>query len=195
MIELVLATNNAHKVEEIQQILGGRFHIRTLAEENISVEVEETGASFAENAIIKASVIAKLTGKYALSDDSGLVVAALGGKPGIYSARYAGEGHDDKANIIKLLDDMQHKQDRSAKFVSAVALCKPNGEVVIAEGAAEGEILREQRGAGGFGYDPVFFSHELQKTFAEATAQEKNAVSHRKRALQNLAAKLSLEYS
>ncbi|MDD3946533.1 MAG: XTP/dITP diphosphatase [Clostridia bacterium] len=195
MIELVLATNNAHKVEEIQQILGGRFQIRTLAEENISVEVEETGASFAENAIIKASVIAKLTGKYALSDDSGLVVAALGGKPGIYSARYAGEGHDDKANIIKLLDDMQHKQDRSAKFVSAVALCKPNGEVVIAEGAAEGEILREQRGAGGFGYDPVFFSHELQKTFAEATAQEKNAVSHRKRALQNLAAKLSLEYS
>jgi len=195
MIELVLATNNVHKVEEIQQILGGRFQIRTLAEENISVEVEETGASFAENAIIKASVIAKLTGKYALSDDSGLVVAALGGKPGIYSARYAGEGHDDKANIIKLLDDMQHKQDRSAKFVSAVALCKPNGEVVIAEGAAEGEILREQRGAGGFGYDPVFFSHELQKTFAEATAQEKNAVSHRKRALQNLAAKLSLEYS
>lgn len=188
--EIVLATGNAHKVAEIKAILGGSYIIKTPAEEGINVDIDETGSTFAENAYIKAYAIASLTGKLALADDSGLAVAALGGEPGIYSARYAGDAHDDKANTAKLLGVMQGITERGAKFVSAVVLCRPDGSSVCAIGEAEGEITNEEHGEGGFGYDPVFYSFELGKTFAEASASEKNLVSHRKRALALLAEKL-----
>lgn len=190
MINIVLATNNPHKVTEIKAILGKRFVITTLAEEGISIEIEETGTTFAQNAYIKAHAIAKLTNKPALSDDSGLVVDALDGAPGVYSARYAGTQQDDKANIAKLLTNLQGVSNRKARFVCAVVLCQPDGSAITAAGEAEGEILHKQVGSGGFGYDPVFFSAEIGKTFAQASASEKNLISHRKRALENLASKL-----
>lgn len=190
MKNIVLATNNPHKVVEIKAILGKRFVITTLAEEGISVDIEETGTTFAQNAYIKAHAIARLTNKAALSDDSGLVVDALDGAPGVYSARYAGAQQDDAANIAKLLANMQGVSNRRARFVCAVALCQPDGSAITAEGVAEGEILYEQVGSGGFGYDPVFFSVEISKTFAQASASEKNLISHRKRALESLAAQL-----
>lgn len=191
--KLILATNNAHKVTEIKAILGGRFAITSLREAGINIDIEETGSTFAENAVIKASAIAKLAGVASLADDSGLVVEALGGAPGVYSARYAGEGHNDDDNIDKLLFNLKNVPNRTAKFVSAIALCRPDGRVLVAEGEAQGVILEERRGAGGFGYDPVFYSTELKKTFAEASFEEKNAVSHRKRGLEALAKMLSPE--
>lgn len=192
MTEIILATNNANKVREIKAILGGRFEIKTLAQAGIEIDVEETGTTFAENAYIKAYEVAKLTGKPALSDDSGLEVEALGGAPGIFSARYAGKEQNDKANIKKLLSVMEGEQNRKARFVSSVCLCYPDGSFVSAEGEVKGEILLEERGTNGFGYDPVFFCYELGKSLGEAESAEKNLVSHRKRALENLAAKLGV---
>jgi XTP/dITP diphosphohydrolase len=189
--KLILATNNAHKVAEIKAILGARYDMVTLKEAGIHIDIEETGSTFAENAVIKASAITRIAGGAALADDSGLVVEALNGEPGVYSARYAGEGHNDSDNIDKLLNNLRGIKNRKAKFVSAIALCRPDGKTIVAQGEAEGIILNERRGEGGFGYDPVFFSTELNKTFAEATFEEKNAVSHRKRALESLAELLS----
>jgi len=185
--KLILATNNAHKVVEIKAILGSRFDVTTLKESGINIDIEETGSTFADNALLKASAIAKLAGLAALADDSGLVVEALDGAPGVYSARYAGAGHNDSDNIDKLLFDMQGVTDRSAKFVSAIAFCRTEGTSVLAQGEAKGVILLERRGTEGFGYDPVFLSDELNKTFAESSFEEKNAVSHRKRGLEALA--------
>ncbi len=189
--KLILATNNVHKVAEIKAILGARYDMVTLKEAGIHIDIEETGSTFAENAVIKASAITRIAGGAALADDSGLVVEALNGEPGVYSARYAGEGHNDSDNIDKLLNNLRGIKNRKAKFVSAIALCRPDGKTIVAQGEAEGIILNERRGEGGFGYDPVFFSTELNKTFAEATFEEKNAVSHRKRALESLAELLS----
>lgn len=185
--ELIIASNNKHKIIEIKAILGEFFqNIYSLQDKNINVEIEETGATFEENAIIKAQYIANLTGIPALSDDSGLEVKALGGAPGVYSARYAGEPSDSNKNNEKLLKELKNVSDRTANFTSVIAICFPNGETITAKGQTFGSILTAPQGNNGFGYDPLFFSNDLNKCFGIATSEEKNAVSHRGRALQNL---------
>ncbi len=197
-MRLIIASNNAHKVREIKEILGGFFtDIRTLREAGIDIDVVEDGDTFEANALKKAMEIlaACPEADAALSDDSGLMVDALGGAPGIYSARYAGEGHDDAANNAKILADMAEVADdaRGCRFVSAVALVRRGKEPLVVRGEAVGRLLRAPRGQGGFGYDPLFFYPPLGKAFAELSAEEKNGVSHRKRALEALCAALAGE--
>ena len=190
-MKLALATNNQHKIEEIRTILGGEFDaLLSLGELGIDVDVEETGTTLQENALIKARAIVELCGMPSLADDTGLMVDALDGAPGVYSARYAGEEHDDKKNRALLLKNLADKADRSAHFATCVALCYPDGSYITAMGRVDGTILFEERGEHGFGYDSLFYSTELQKTFAEASLQEKNTVSHRARALRALLSKL-----
>ncbi|MDR3217052.1 MAG: RdgB/HAM1 family non-canonical purine NTP pyrophosphatase [Clostridiaceae bacterium] len=185
--KLVIASNNKHKLREIREILGTRFpHIFSLAEIGIDVEIAETGATFLENARIKAKTIVGMTGLPALADDSGLEVCALNGAPGVYSARYAGEPCDHDKNNEKLLKALEGVNDRRAAFVSVIMVCFPDGSEVYTEARAEGEILTAPRGTGGFGYDPVFLSKDLDITFAEATSAQKNSVGHRGRAVNNL---------
>lgn len=191
-MKLALATNNAHKLVEIKAILGDCFsEMLTLKELGIDADIEETGCTLDENALIKARAITAMTGLPALADDTGLMVDALDGAPGVYSARYAGEEHDDKKNRAKLLKEMSGASDRSAHFGTCIALCYPDGSYVLGHGRVDGAILLEERGSNGFGYDSLFFSTELGKTFAEATTEEKNSVSHRARALHDLLSKLS----
>ena len=187
-MRLIIASNNAHKVREIRQILGQYFsEMSTLKEAGIDIDVVEDGKTFQENALKKASeVLAAADGfDAALADDSGLMVDALDGAPGIYSARYAGEGHNDQENNVKLLKDMENVPDalRTCRFASSIALVRREKDPVVVIGYAEGVLLREKHGENGFGYDPLFYYPPLQKTFAELTAEEKNAVSHRSRSL------------
>ena len=194
-MKLIIASNNAHKVVEIRQILKDYFtDICTLREAGIDIDVVEDGATFTENAIKKAEEVLSAAAGFdaALADDSGLMVEALNGAPGDYSARYAGEGHDDAANNAKLMADMAGVPDgqRTCRFVSAVALARRNLPTLTATGSCEGTLLREPRGQNGFGYDPYFFYEPSQKSFAELSAEEKNAVSHRKRSLEALKALL-----
>ena len=194
-MKLIIASNNAHKVVEIRQILKDYFtDICTLREAGIDIDVVEDGATFTENAIKKAEEVLSAAAGFdaALADDSGLMVDALNGAPGVYSARYAGEGHDDAANNAKLMADMAGVPDgqRTCRFVSAVALARRNLPTLTATGSCEGALLREPRGQNGFGYDPYFFYEPAQKSFAELSAEEKNAVSHRKRSLEALKALL-----
>lgn len=185
-MKIAIATNNRKKLAEIRAVLGGFFEeMYSLDDLGISVEIEETGSTLTENALIKARAILGMTGLASLADDSGLMCDALDGAPGVYSARYAGEGHDDKANNALLLENLAGR-DRSAHFCSVIALCLPDGREFTAEGRVDGVILDADRGEGGFGYDPLFFSPELGKTFAEASPDEKNSVSHRGRALRNM---------
>ena len=185
-MKIAIATNNRKKLAEIRTVLGGFFEeMYSLDDLGISVEIEETGSTLTENALIKARAILGMTGLASLADDSGLMCDALDGAPGVYSARYAGEGHDDKANNALLLENLAGR-DRSAHFCSVIALCLPDGREFTAEGRVDGVILDAERGEGGFGYDPLFFSPELGKTFAEASPDEKNSVSHRGRALRNM---------
>lgn len=185
--DLIIASNNKNKVKEIKEIFTGIFdNVYSLADKHINIDIEETGSTFEENALIKARAICDLTGMTALADDSGLEVDALGGEPGVYSARYAGSGHDDHANNRKLLKALEGVTDRKAHFTCVVALCSPNGDIATARGEVQGYILTAPVGDNGFGYDPLFFSTELGKSFALATAEEKNAISHRGRALQKL---------
>ena len=184
---LVLATNNQHKVKEIKRILGDFFpDFKTMGEMGLKIDVEETGETFEENSFLKADAVCRITGCPSLADDSGLCVRALNGEPGVYSARYAGDEHDDDKNIEKLLRNMNGKTDRSAEFVTVITLLYPDGKKIVSIGKTEGEITFEKKGTGGFGYDPVFYSYDLKKTFAEASEDEKNAVSHRGRALRTL---------
>ena len=194
-MKLIIASNNAHKVVEIRQILKDYFtDICTLREAGIDIDVVEDGATFTENAIKKAEEVLSAAAGFdaALADDSGLMVDALNGAPGVYSARYAGEGHDDAANNAKLMADMAGVPDgqRTCRFVSAVALARRNLPTLTATGSCEGTLLRVPRGQNGFGYDPYFFYEPAQKSFAELSAEEKNAVSHRKRSLEALKALL-----
>jgi len=182
-MKVVAATGNRHKLIEIREILQD-FEILSQSEAGFAGEVEETGTTFTENAFIKARAVCASTGLPALADDSGLCVRALGGAPGVFSARYSGKG--DAENRKLLLKNLDGAADRSAKFVSAVALVFPDGREFCAVGETEGEITHEERGTNGFGYDSLFFSKDLKKTFAEATEEEKNSVSHRGRALQKL---------
>lgn len=156
------------------------------------MDVEETGATFFENSLIKAKAITEITGKASLADDSGLVVDVLGGAPGVYSARFAGEPCNDENNndkLLKLLEGVKY-EDKTARFVSVVTLYYPNGEYVFSEGSVEGHVLSERRGDGGFGYDPLFYCDKLGKTFGEASQEEKNLLSHRANALSELRKKL-----
>ena len=183
-MKLAIATNNQHKLQEIRAILGDSFEeLLSLKDLGIDVDVEETGTTLEENALIKARAILSLSGIATLADDTGLMVDALKGAPGVYSARYAGEEHDDAKNRALLLKNLDGVKDRSAHFATVIALCYPDGKTLTASGRVNGEILLSERGTEGFGYDSLFFSTELGKTFAEATQSEKNSVSHRGRAL------------
>lgn len=184
-MKIVVATANAGKVREIKEIFSNE-EIVSMKEMGIDIDIEENGTTFEENALIKARTVAKLCDCPVLSDDSGLCVDALDGAPGIYSARYAGVDKTDEERCQKLLFEMKDKTNRTARFISAVALCYPDGRELTAEGRVEGEIGFEPVGKNGFGYDPIFISHELKKTFALATSEEKNSISHRKRALEKL---------
>ena len=189
-MKLILATNNAHKMREIFEILGAEFpDMVTLKQAGLEIDVEEDGSTFAENAIKKAEEVLKFSGyPAALADDSGLIVDELGGAPGVYSARYAGEGHNDADNNAKLMRDMAGvpTERRTCRFASAVALAREGKETICVMGYAEGILLTEARGSNGFGYDPYFFYPPFGKSFAELSAEEKNSVSHRKHALEAL---------
>lgn len=186
---LVIASGNAHKIKEIAEIFT-QYNVVSQKQMGFCEDVEETGETFMENAIIKATAAAQALGLPVLADDSGLCVDALDGAPGVYSARYCGTHGDDKANRQTLLKALLGVENRKAHFACALALVYPDGKMVTAVGKTHGKILREETGNGGFGYDPLFESEDLQKSFGIATAEEKNAVSHRGRALQNLLAKL-----
>lgn len=180
---IVAATGNEHKLKEIREILKG-YRVISAKEAGFFGEVEETGTTFLENAFLKARAVVESTGRAALADDSGLTVDALGGAPGIYSARYSGGGSAENRKL--LLKNMKGKGERGASFVCAVALVFPDGREYSAIGRTYGTITEEERGENGFGYDSLFFSDDLKKTFAEASDEEKNSVSHRGRALQGL---------
>lgn len=185
---IVAASGNAGKIREISEILND-YRVISCKELGFTDDIEETGKTFYDNALIKAETVAKALNMPALADDSGLCVTALSGAPGVYSARYSGTGTDE-GNIDKLLKETENVSDRSAKFVSAVVVYYPDGKIVSAQGETFGEILRARSGNGGFGYDPVFYSYDLKKSFGEASAEEKNSVSHRARALAELRKKL-----
>lgn len=184
---VVAATGNENKLKEFRAILKG-WKVLSAQEAGFTGDVAETGETFLENAALKAHAVCAQTGLPALADDSGLCVEALGGAPGVYSARYSGGG--DKENRALLLQNMSGAEDRRAYFACAIVLAFPNGEELTAEGRTYGHILCEERGENGFGYDSLFFSDDLQKSFGEAYAEEKNAVSHRGRALKALEARL-----
>lgn len=189
---LIVATGNKHKLQEIQAIFKD-VRVVSAREAGYTGDPEETGATFEENAIIKARAAAEALNLPALADDSGLCVAALGGAPGIYSARYAGGHGDDKKNRKKLLAELGDEKNRAAYFRSAAALCFPQsmgGKTVTATGDTHGRILTREEGENGFGYDCLFYSDDLCKSFGVASAEEKNAVSHRFRALTALKEKL-----
>lgn len=196
-MKLIIASNNAHKVSEIKTILGCFYdEILSLREAGIDMDVVEDADTFEGNALKKArEVFAVADADAVLSDDSGLMVDALGGAPGVYSARYAGEGHDDAANNAKLLDALRDVPDekRTARFCTSVALIRRGMPAVTANGNVEGVILHSPQGENGFGYDPLFYYEPLKKSFAQLTPEEKNSVSHRRRALESLCDKLRAE--
>lgn len=191
METIVVATGNAHKLREIAEMFPG-FRVISQREAGFDGDAEETGKSFAENALIKASAACEALGIPVIADDSGLCVDALGGAPGIYSARYSGRHGDDAANRRKLLEELRGAADRSAHFECAMAYVTPGGGHISVTGRTYGRILEKETGTNGFGYDPLFYSDDLGKPFGLATAEEKNAVSHRSRALAALRERLGL---
>ena len=190
-MRFVLATHNPGKLREMGEILKD-FGIEVVSPRDlgITVDVEETGTTFAENAMLKAKAICKAANLPAIADDSGLCVDALGGAPGVYSARYGGEGLDDKGRYMLLLSSLRGAPTRAAHFTCAVACAFPNGDTLTAEGRCDGSIAYAPLGEGGFGYDPVFLLPGTGKTFGQLTQEEKSAVSHRGRALKDFAGKL-----
>ncbi|MBO5270658.1 MAG: RdgB/HAM1 family non-canonical purine NTP pyrophosphatase [Clostridia bacterium] len=192
-LKLVLASRNQHKVREINAMISDYLpNVTVLSLDDVGLydDVEETGATFEENARLKARYAAK-SGYIAFADDSGLVVPALGGAPGVYSARYAGDHGDDAANRKKLLEELGKSPDRAAAFVCCIACTLPDGRSFAVHGFVEGEILCFERGEGGFGYDNLFWYDPTAQSFAEMTPEEKNAVSHRRRAIAAFAAQLA----
>lgn len=185
--EIVLATRNIGKVKELTALLGNVVEkVTSLRELNSVPDIVEDGDTFRMNALKKARLISKATQKITLADDSGLEVDGLGGRPGVFSSRYAGENASDKDNIRKLLKELNGIGDRKARFVCNLALVFPNGEEIVVEGICEGVILEKPRGEGGFGYDPVFLLPDINKTMAELATEEKNLISHRSRAVRAL---------
>jgi XTP/dITP diphosphohydrolase len=193
MLKIIIATRNSGKIREIQSIINNsdlknKIEVETLASYPGIPEVIEDGKTFAENASKKARILAKFTGHIAVADDSGLEVDALGGAPGVYSARFAGEGAKDADNIKKLMSLLRDtsSENRGARFVCVIAIATPSGDVNLVEGDCRGFIAAEERGASGFGYDPVFVVPEYGKTFAELGSEIKNKISHRAVALGKL---------
>ena len=187
MKKIILATSNLGKVRELNSMLEGHYNVVSQIDMKVA-EVPETGASFIENALIKARNASSQSQLPALADDSGLVVDALNGEPGIYSARYAGENATDEDNIVKLLSCMDNEDDRGARFWCAMVFIRyaSDPEPIIVEKSWEGQILRELKGKNGFGYDPIFYLPELNCTSAQLSAEEKNQKSHRGQALQEI---------
>ena len=190
-MKYVLATHNPGKLKEMGAILA-RFGVEVVSPKDLglTVDVEETGTTFAENAMLKAKAICAAAQLPAIADDSGLCVDALNGGPGVYSARYGGEGLDDRGRYMLLLNSLRGQSTRTAHFTCAIACAFPNGDTLTAEGRCDGTIAYAPMGEGGFGYDPVFFVPELKKTFGQLTAEEKSAISHRGRALESFIGKL-----
>ena len=187
MVKLLIATHNPGKIEEYEELLAGlALELTYPAQEGLDIEVAETGASFAENARLKAAAYARASGLVALADDSGLEVDALGGEPGIHSARYAGTGASDKERYRLLLEKLREVpwEERTARFRCVIAVATPGGQVHTAEGICEGIIAFAPKGEHGFGYDPVFYLQEYGKTMADLPPETKNKISHRARAVQ-----------
>lgn len=185
-MEIVFATHNQHKTEEVRAILGADYRILNLPELGCP-DIPETADTLKGNALQKAQYVADHYGRNCFADDTGLEVLALDGRPGVYSARYAGEGCSYQDNVLKLLDEMQGVTNRRACFKTVIALIL-NGKTYFFEGRVDGIILPEQRGTDGFGYDPVFLPDGYDQTFAEMSPATKNSISHRGRAIQQLAA-------
>lgn len=189
-MKLIFATNNKHKIREISDLLDQKFSILGLADVNITEDIPEDAETLEENALFKARYVHDKTGMNVFADDTGLEVDALGGAPGVYSARYAGEGRSFDDNNIKLLGEMKNVDNRSARFRTVIALIL-NGKEYLFEGTVEGEIIRERKGTDGFGYDPVFKALGSSMTFAEIPLSEKNKISHRAKAMRKLLSFLS----
>ena len=190
-MKMVLASKNQKKMKEMNEILSTMgVEVCLQADVGIDIDVEETGTTFEENSLLKAKAVMEASGLSAIADDSGLCVDALNGAPGVYSARYGVEGLDDTGLYKLLLANMPKGEARTAKFVSVITCCFPNGDVLTARGECPGTIAFAPMGEGGFGYDPVFFLPKLKKTFAQLTAEEKNAISHRGLALEAFQEKL-----
>ena len=190
-MKFVLATHNPGKLREMGEILSS-FGVEVVspADVGITVDVEETGTTFAENAMLKAKAICAASGLPAIADDSGLCVDALNGGPGVYSARYGGEGLDDRGRYTLLLQNMRGQTTRAAHFACAIACVFPDGKTLTAEGRCDGAVAFAPMGTGGFGYDPVFLVPEKGRTFSQLTEAEKNEISHRGKALRDFAGKL-----
>lgn len=185
MVTLVFATNNRHKLDEVQKITGAGFRIVSLAEINCREEIPETADTLEGNALLKARYVKEHYGYDCFADDTGLEVEALDNAPGVYSARYAGEEKSPEANIRKLLDELKGKENRKARFRTVIALIL-NGKEMLFEGIVVGEIIPEKRGVSGFGYDPVFIPEGYTETFAEMGNETKNTISHRAEAVKKL---------
>ena len=192
MTKLVLASKNQKKLVELDAILSQLgVQVCSEADAGVDVEVEETGTTFEENSLLKARAVMEASGLPAVADDSGLCVDALNGGPGVYSARYGGEGLDDRGRTMLLLQNMRGQTTRAAHFACAICCVFPSGDTLTAEGRCEGAIAFAPMGEGGFGYDPVFLVPEKAKTFSQLTAEEKNAISHRGKALRAFSEKLA----
>lgn len=192
MKQVVIATKNKGKAKDFQAIFAPLgFEVVTMFDVAPDMEIEETGSTFEENAILKAETLSKALGKLVIADDSGLAIDALGGEPGVYSARYAGD-HDDEANIVKVLEKMESvpNEERTARFCCALAISGPEVETKTVFGTCEGIILHEKRGTNGFGYDPIFYVPQLKRAMAELSPEEKGAISHRGNAIRKLAEEL-----
>ena len=185
MKRIVFATNNAHKLSEVKAVLGDGYELVTLREVGITEDIPETGATLDENASIKARYVYERTGLDCFADDTGLEVEALNGAPGVHSARYATDGHDFAANNAKLLRELEGKDNRRARFRTVISLIRNDVEEQV-EGIVEGRIATTMTGSEGFGYDPLFIPEGYDKSFAEMSAEEKNAISHRGRAVEAL---------
>lgn len=189
MKEVIIATQNIGKAKEFEHIFDQyQIQVKSLRDLNDPIDIIEDGETFEENALIKAKAIASKYHALVIADDSGLVVDVLNGRPGVYSARYAGEGRDDQANIDKVLSELEgvESKNRTARFVCALALVTPDGKEYVVRGECEGQILTECRGHEGFGYDPIFYLPSLEKTMAEIPKSEKNVLSHRAEAFKKL---------
>ena len=194
MDRIILATGNKDKLKEVREILGKKsVSVVSMKEAGFDQEIEENGSTFAENAVIKAKAVCAASGETAMADDSGLVIDALGGMPGIYSARYLGHETpypEKNAKILAMLSDVPEEK-RTARYVCAIACVFPDGRTLLAEETMEGRIAREPAGSNGFGYDPIFYVPEAGKTAAEMSPEEKHAVSHRGKALRKMEALLA----
>lgn len=194
MQEVIIATKNAGKAKEFEHLLEKLgYTVKTLLDFPEIEDIDETGHTFEENAILKAEAVASHLNKMVIADDSGLVIDALDGRPGVYSARYAGEAKNDQANIDKVLSELAGvaEEKRTARFYCALAVAAPNKETFTVHGTCEGMILTEQRGTNGFGYDPIMYIPDKQKTMAQLSPEEKNQISHRANALKSLEAKMN----